>query len=100
MNYHLLKQVASVLSPSVPFRVTDPEPKAHARFGAGSPQPCSSAYSRGACYYTFIPGEYLNVVAAIHPPVETGGLLATNFIKQKKQEKVTNILYLYKIKIN
>jgi len=30
VNYHLLKQVASVLLPSVPFRVTDPEPKAHA----------------------------------------------------------------------
>jgi len=75
--------VASVLSPSVPFRVTDTEPKAHARFGAGSHQPCSSAYSRGACYYTFISGGYLNVVVAIHPPVETGGLLATNFIKNK-----------------
>jgi len=35
-------------------------------------------------------GEYLNIMVVVHPPVKTGGLLATNFIKNENQAKIAS----------
>jgi len=39
-------------------------------------------------------GEYLNIMVAIHPPVKTGGLLATNFINdfERAVKKISILL--------